>query len=80
MAQNRAFSAPYGASITKPTYERTFIMSEFENFSVELTREPFEGEFSAPYGGRILYGPHGKILGTVSGKRICDLNGHELAV
>ncbi len=55
-------------------------MSEFENFSVELTREPFEGEFSAPYGGRILYGPHGKILGTVSGKRICDLNGHELAV
>ncbi len=54
-------------------------MEEMQNYNLNLTRQPFEGDFRRGRGAKIIYDAHDKILGSVSKKKVFDLNGEEIA-
>ena len=55
-------------------------MEEMQNYNLNLTQQPFEGNFRRGRGAKIIYDAHDKILGSVSKKKVFDLNGEEIAL
>lgn len=55
-------------------------MEEMQNYNLNLTQQPFEGDFRRGRGAKIIYDAHDKILGSVSKKKVFDLNGEEIAL
>ena len=54
-------------------------MKEMQNYNLNLTQRPFEGDFRRGRGAKVIYDAHDKILGSVSKKKVFDLNGEEIA-
>ncbi len=54
-------------------------MEEKQNYNLNLTQQPCEGDFRRGRGAKIIYDAHDKILGSVSKKKVFDLNGEEIA-
>lgn len=55
-------------------------MEENQNYNLNLTQQPFEGEFRRKRGAKIIYDAKDRFLGTASKKGIYDLNGENVAL
>lgn len=54
-------------------------MDRKDCFNTELTQGEFAGELKKSRSARLIYDAQERVLGSLTGKRICDLNGNILA-
>ena len=54
-------------------------MDRKDCFNTELTQGEFAGELKKSRSARLIYDAQERVLGSLTGKRVCDLNGNILA-